>query len=129
MALALTDHCALLGQIYKSPALPGGGWTLQGCFLDTPTAPAFASPVQHHTFPTNLDLVFQCVVRCQRVGLPWAGVENAEDCQCSGAGLGAGAVRVGLEECDSLCPLPPGAGNQYCGGFERLMVYKYVGPS
>ena len=116
-------------QIYKSPALPPGGWSLQGCFLDNSTSPAFAPtpPATHHAFASNLDLVSQCIDYCQHVGLTWAGVENATDCQCSQGGLAGAAVRVDEGQCNSTCPLPPGAGSQYCGGFQRLMVYEYQG--
>ncbi|KAI0692180.1 hypothetical protein C8T65DRAFT_78211 [Cerioporus squamosus] len=76
-------------QIYKSPALPPGSWTLQGCFLDTPASPALAHPA-HHAFPSNLDLVGQCIDYCTHAGLPWAGVEDAQDCQCSGSGFASG---------------------------------------
>lgn len=111
-------------QIYKSPALPPGAWTAAGCFLDTPTQAAFASPVVHTTFATNLDLVDQCINFCQHVGLPFAGVEDASDCQCS-AGFAAGAVHVSQDQCNSTCPLPPGAGNEFCGGFQRLETFAY----
>ncbi|RPD81410.1 hypothetical protein L226DRAFT_477970 [Lentinus tigrinus ALCF2SS1-7] len=113
-----------------SPALPPGGWSLQGCFLDTPSTPAFppgAPTTVHHTFPTNLDLVSQCIDFCQHAGMPWAGVEDAQDCQCSAVGYASGAVRVDESQCNSTCPLPPGEGNEYCGGFQRLMVYEYQG--
>ncbi|TFK94927.1 WSC-domain-containing protein [Polyporus arcularius HHB13444] len=114
-------------QIYKSPALPPGSWSLQGCFLDTPLQPALAAPT-HHSFPTNLDLVSQCIAYCQHAGLPWAGVEDAQDCQCSRSGYATGgARRVDEGECNATCPLPPGAGSQYCGGLQRLMVYEYGG--
>ncbi|KAI0295880.1 WSC-domain-containing protein [Multifurca ochricompacta] len=111
-------------QIYKSPALPPGAWTLQGCFLDTATSPAFGSPVVHQTFNTNLDLVNQCSNYCAHIGYPFSGVENASDCQCS-FGLDPSAQIRSLSECSSTCPLPAGAGNEFCGGFERLEVYKF----
>ncbi|CCM05267.1 uncharacterized protein FIBRA_07478 [Fibroporia radiculosa] len=113
-------------QIYKSPALPGGGWALEGCFVDTPTTPAFGSPVVHQTFSTNLDLIDQCVDYCQHIGYPFSGVENATDCQCS-FGFANGVEQVDESECNSLCPLPPGDGSEYCGGPQRLMVYEYTG--
>ncbi|KAI0291639.1 WSC-domain-containing protein [Multifurca ochricompacta] len=111
-------------QIYKSPALPPGGWALQGCYLDTTASPAFGSPVVHHTFDTNLDLIDQCVQYCAHIGYPYSGVENATDCQCS-FGLNPGAQIRSEDECNSLCPLPPGAGSEFCGGFQRLMVYQF----
>ena len=87
------------------------------------TSSAFSNPV-HHTFPTNLDLVSQCITVCQHIGLPFAGVENGSDCQCS-SGLASGAQITPLSDCDSLCPLPPGEGNEFCGGFQRLEVYQF----
>ncbi|KAI0296528.1 WSC-domain-containing protein [Multifurca ochricompacta] len=111
-------------QIYKSPALPPGAWTLQGCFLDTPASPAFASPVVHHTFDTNLELDLECIQYCEHIGYPFSGVENASDCQCS-FGLAPGAQLRSQDECNSICPLPPGEGNEFCGGFQRLAVFKY----
>ncbi|KAI0658660.1 WSC-domain-containing protein [Cubamyces menziesii] len=111
-------------QVYKSPALPGGGWALQGCFVDTPTTPAFLTPV-HQSFSTNLEFIDQCVDYCQHIGHPYAGVENGEDCQCS-YGYAPGAEYADESECSTLCPLPPGEGQEYCGGVQRLMVYKYA---
>ncbi|KAI0638660.1 WSC-domain-containing protein [Trametes polyzona] len=113
-------------QIYKSPALPAGGYQLQGCFVDTPpSSPALAAPVEHHAFATNLALIDQCTAFCQHRGYPYAGVEDGADCQCS-AGLAPGAVRADEAECSTLCPLPPGEGEEFCGGVQRLMVYSYV---
>ncbi|KAI0291644.1 WSC-domain-containing protein [Multifurca ochricompacta] len=111
-------------QIYKSPDLGPGSWTLRGCYLDTAASPAFGSPLVHHTFDTNLDLITQCVDYCGHLGYPWSGVENATDCQCS-FGLTPGAQLRPQSECNSLCPLPPGEGNEYCGGFQRLEVYQF----
>ncbi|KAH9940433.1 WSC-domain-containing protein [Epithele typhae] len=110
-------------QIYKSPALPPGSWTATGCFVDTPTQAAFANPV-HTTFATNLDLVSQCINFCTHIGLPFSGVEDASDCQCS-TGFAAGAQHVAQQECNSTCPLPPGQGRLFCGGFQRLETFKY----
>ena len=112
-------------QIYKSPALAPGGWGLQGCFVDTPLLPAFSAAV-HTTFTSNVDLVDQCIGYCTRIGMPFAGVENASDCQCS-LGLTAGVTGVPESECSSTCPLPPGEGSLLCGGVERVMVYRYQG--
>ncbi|KAI0737740.1 WSC-domain-containing protein [Daedaleopsis nitida] len=111
-------------QIYKSPALAPGAWALQGCFVDTALAPAYRSPVVHHTFASNLDLVDQCINFCEHIGYPFSGVEDANDCQCS-FGLNTATVQAPEDECNSTCPLPPGAGNEYCGGVQRLQVYKY----
>ncbi|KAI0077494.1 WSC-domain-containing protein [Panus rudis PR-1116 ss-1] len=115
-------------QIYKSPALIPGSWTLQGCFVDTPESPTFGSPVIHHTFATNLELVNQCITYCSSIGYPWAGVEAGSDCQCS-FGFAAGVQAVSEEECNSLCPLPPGEGQEFCGGVQRVMAYKYSPPN
>ncbi|KAM5542444.1 hypothetical protein V8D89_003903 [Ganoderma adspersum] len=112
-------------QIYKSPALAPGGWGLQGCFVDTPLLPAFSAAV-HTTFASNVDLVEQCINYCTHIGMPFAGVENASDCQCS-LGLTAGVTGVPESECNATCPLPPGEGSLFCGGVERLIVYKYQG--
>ncbi|KAH9854861.1 WSC-domain-containing protein [Lenzites betulinus] len=113
-------------QVYKSPALPLGASNLQGCFVDTPATPAFGAPVVHHTFATNLELVTQCIEFCGHIGYTFAGVEAGEDCQCS-FGLAPGALVTDESECNSLCPLPPGDGQEFCGGVERLMVYRYQG--
>ncbi|KAI0291642.1 WSC-domain-containing protein [Multifurca ochricompacta] len=111
-------------QIYKSPDLGPGSWFPRGCYLDTADSPAFGLPVVHHTFDTNLELTLQCVEYCGHIGYPWSGVENATDCQCS-FGLNPGVQLRDHSECNSLCPLPPGAGSEYCGGFERLEVYQF----
>ncbi|PIL37663.1 hypothetical protein GSI_01357 [Ganoderma sinense ZZ0214-1] len=97
-------------QIYKSLALAPGEWAPQGCFLDTPLMPAFSAPV-HTALASNLSLVHQCVDYCTHIGMPFSGVENASDCQCS-LGLAAGAIA-----------LPDGVCN--CAAVETLMVYKY----
>ena len=76
------------------------------------------------TFASNEDLISQCTDYCQHVGLPFSGVEDASDCQCS-AGFAAGAIQVSLDECNATCPLGPGAGNEYCGGYQRLETYTY----
>lgn len=117
---------SLATQVYKSPALPLGASNLQGCFVDTPATPAFGAPVVHHTFATTLELVTQCIEFCGHIGYPFAGVEAGEDCQCS-FGLAPGALVTDESECNSLCPLPPGDGQEFCGGVERLMVYRYQG--
>ncbi|KAI0079478.1 WSC-domain-containing protein [Panus rudis PR-1116 ss-1] len=111
-------------QVYKSPALPPGSFTLQGCFIDTPSSPTFGEPIMHHLFPSNLDLISQCTQFCQHIGYPFAGVENAHDCQCS-FGFADDAQIAPSTDCSSVCPLPAGAGNEFCGGVQRLMVYKY----
>ncbi|KAI1791075.1 WSC-domain-containing protein [Ganoderma leucocontextum] len=112
-------------QIYKSPALAPGGWALQGCFVDTSSTPAFAAPV-HTTFASNLDLIDECINYCTHIGMPFSGVEDASDCQCS-FGYAGGVVQAPETDCNSTCPLPPGDGDEYCGGVQRLMVYKYQG--
>ena len=65
-------------QIYKSPALPPGSSTLQGCFVDTPTSPAFGDPIIHQAFASNRDLVTQCIDFCAHRGVPFAGVESGD---------------------------------------------------
>ncbi|KAI0296533.1 WSC-domain-containing protein [Multifurca ochricompacta] len=111
-------------QIYKSPALPPGWWGLQGCYLDTPDSPTFGSPIAHHTIDTNLDPINQCVPYCAHIGYPWFGVENGTDCQCS-FGLAPGAQLRSQDECTSICPPPPGEGNENCGGFQRMLAYRF----
>ncbi|EJF62156.1 WSC-domain-containing protein [Dichomitus squalens LYAD-421 SS1] len=114
-------------QIYKSPALAPGSWTGLGCFVDTPTTPAFGPPVVHTTFASNLDFVDQCIDYCQHVGYPFAGVEDASDCQCS-FGFAGGVVSAPITDCNSTCPLPPGEGREFCGGVQRLDVFQYDWP-
>ncbi|KAI0677771.1 hypothetical protein C8Q78DRAFT_1066218 [Trametes maxima] len=113
-------------QVYSFPALRPGSWAYQGCIADAPATPAF-STFTTHTFATTLDFVNQCLQACSRDGFTFAGVENANVCQCSGAAPIAAAQKVGDAECTSLCPLPGDAGFEFCGGVERLGVYKLVG--
>ncbi|KAI0737847.1 hypothetical protein C8Q80DRAFT_1276257 [Daedaleopsis nitida] len=116
-------------QLYSFPALRPGTWTYQGCVVDTPDAPAFAAPTTMNTFSSHLDLVNQCLQACARLGFTLAGVENAGQCQCSRAAAAkAGLQKAASEaECNSLCPLPGAAGFEFCGGVERLGVYKFTG--
>ncbi|KAI0692176.1 hypothetical protein C8T65DRAFT_745239 [Cerioporus squamosus] len=119
MSPPMSAHC----EIYKSPALGSGEWTLQGCFVDTATLPAFGQPVVHHTFPTNRDLIGECVDYCLHIGFSFSGIENNSDCQGS-FGLAGGAQLTSPSDCDSLCPILDG-GNEFCGGFQRLQVLKF----
>ncbi|KAI0684331.1 hypothetical protein C8Q76DRAFT_687086 [Earliella scabrosa] len=105
-------------QLYTFPALRPGTWAYQGCTVNTVDTPAFANPTAL-TFDTNLDLVNQCLQACARQGFRFAGVENAETCQCSKGAGPAGMQRTGEAECNSLCPLPGDAGFEFCGGVER----------
>ena len=75
------------------------------------------------TFATNLDLGEQCVRYCTHIGMPFSGVENASDCQRS-LGYASGVVGARESECNSTCPLN-GARKEYCGGVQRLIVYKF----
>lgn len=54
-------------------------------------------------------------------------MEDGSDCQCS-FGFAPGAEITSEDDCNSLCPLPPGEGQEFCGGFQRVMVYKYAAP-
>ncbi|OBZ75765.1 putative fungistatic metabolite [Grifola frondosa] len=110
-------------QIYKSPALPPGSWTLEGCAVDNSTSPAFQNPV-HANFSSNVDIVEDCMDYCGHWGYGWAGIENGEDCQCSLAGLFLGAQIVSMDQCNVSCPTHYGY-NETCGGPQRLMVYEY----
>ncbi|KAH9884963.1 hypothetical protein C8Q73DRAFT_660561 [Cubamyces lactineus] len=115
-------------QVYSFPALSPNSWEYQGCITDAPTAPAFdPASLTTHTFATNLDLVNQCLQACARDGAAFAGIENADVCQCSGGAPAAAAAPVSEAECNSLCPLPGAAGFEFCGGVERLGVYKFMG--
>ncbi|KAI0832925.1 hypothetical protein BC628DRAFT_1309755 [Trametes gibbosa] len=113
-------------QVYSFPALRPGSWAYEGCIADTPTAPAFAGPTTN-TFASNLDFVNQCLQACSRAGFPFAGVEGASVCQCSSGAPDAAAPKVDESECSSLCPLPGDAGFEFCGGVERLGVYRFTG--
>ncbi|KAI1784063.1 hypothetical protein LXA43DRAFT_1125558 [Ganoderma leucocontextum] len=113
-------------QVYTVPALRPGSWAYQGCVVDTAATPAFAtSAVQ--TVTSNLDLVNQCLQACSHAGFSFAGVENASDCFCSNDGIVAGATTANETDCNSLCPLPGDAGFEFCGGVERLGVFKFIG--
>ncbi|RPD54056.1 WSC-domain-containing protein [Lentinus tigrinus ALCF2SS1-6] len=111
-------------QLYKSPALLSGAWAFEGCYVDTPDTPAFAEPIVHHTFETNVNLFTNCLKYCGHIGLPWAGLEDASDCQCS-FGLAPGVVEVDRDECGLTCPGPFGEPEQ-CGGVQRLYTWKNI---
>ncbi|TFK85884.1 WSC-domain-containing protein [Polyporus arcularius HHB13444] len=113
-------------QVYTFPALRPGAWAYQGCIADTQDTPAFTS-TSTQTFATNLDLVNQCLQACSRLGFSFAGVENADTCQCSNGGITTDAQKVAEAECNSLCPLPGDAGFEFCGGVQRLGVFKFTG--
>ena len=76
------------------------------------------------TFVTNLDLGEQYVCSCTHIGMPFSGVENASDGQCS-FGYASRVIGAPESECNSTCPLPPGAENRHYGGVQKLMVYKF----
>ncbi|KAH9939393.1 uncharacterized protein BXZ73DRAFT_89050 [Epithele typhae] len=114
-------------QVYTFPALRPGAWTYLGCTVDTGAAPAFVDAALQEPFASTLDAVNQCLQACARGGFAFAGVEDAGNCQCSGAGVAAGAAAAAEAECDSLCPLPGDAGFEFCGGVDRLAVYKLTG--
>ena len=80
-----------------------------------------------NTFASHLDLVNQCLQACARLGFTLAGIENAGQCQCGRAADAAGLHKAAEAECNSLCPLPGNAGFEFCGGVERLGVYKFTG--
>ena len=125
MSCMCTD--ALHTKVYSFPALRPGTWTYQGCTVDAPATPAFADAVLVPPFATDLDVVNQCLQACARGGFTFAGVENAETCQCSATGVAAGVQKAQEAECNSLCPLPGAAGFEFCGGVERLGVFKFSG--
>jgi hypothetical protein len=111
-------------QIYKSPALAPGSWTLRGCAVDTPSTPAFVNNV-YVTPDNNVDLPSQCDEICRKRGLPYAGPIAGTTCTC-GTALSPSIQFVDSSECSSLCPEPPGVpGQVFCGGPSRVMVYAY----
>ena len=114
-------------QIYTFPALRPGTWAYEGCTVDTADAPAFSDAALQEPFETTLDAVNQCLQACSRAGFSFAGVEDAGNCQCSGAGLAADAEAAPESECNSLCPLPGNAGFEFCGGVDRVGVYRFTG--
>ncbi|KAI0721948.1 hypothetical protein C8T65DRAFT_692089 [Cerioporus squamosus] len=114
-------------QVYTFPALRPGAWAYQGCIANAPDAPAFTTDTSTQTFATNLDLVNQCLQACSRQSFTFAGVENAGTCQCSNGGIATDAQKVSEAECNSLCPLPGDAGFEFCGGVQRLGVFKFTG--
>ncbi|KAI0774627.1 hypothetical protein BD413DRAFT_472400 [Trametes elegans] len=114
-------------QVYGFPALRPGSWVYQGCVVDGPGAPALPGASVLAFAPATLDLVDQCLQACARGGFAFAGVENGATCQCSESGPGAAAQKADEADCSSLCPLPGDAGFEFCGGVERLGVYKLVG--
>jgi hypothetical protein len=63
-------------QIYKSPALPPGSFTLLGCAVDTPSSPALATDVFYNTPSNNVDLPDQCMKLCANVGFTKSGPIN-----------------------------------------------------
>ena len=114
-------------QIYTVAALRPGTWAYQGCTLDTAASPAFADAAPQAPFPTDLDATNQCLQACAHGGFAFAGVEDGGACSCSADGPSADAQVAPEAECDSLCPLPGNAGFEFCGGVERMGVFKFVG--
>ncbi|KAI0364606.1 WSC-domain-containing protein [Pilatotrama ljubarskyi] len=112
-------------QVYSFPALRPGSWVYQGCVTDAPATPAFSGATTH-TFASNLDFVNQCLQACAHSGFAFAGVEDASVCQCSSSAPVAAAQTVNEAQCNSLCPLPGNAGFEFCGGVNRLGVYKFA---
>ena len=88
--------------------------------------PAFADAALQAPFATNLDAVNQCLQACAKLGFGFAGVEDAGACQCASS-LASDAQAASEAECDSLCPLPGDAGFEFCGGVDRVGVYKFTG--
>ncbi|EIN04664.1 hypothetical protein PUNSTDRAFT_20976, partial [Punctularia strigosozonata HHB-11173 SS5] len=95
---------------------------LLGCYVDTASSPALSNAIAPVSFTNNTDLVSQCVDYCDTLGYPYAGVEDAVDCQC-GLSLSGGAESVDQSQCNSTCPLPGDAGREFCGGVQRMQLY------
>lgn len=95
---------------------PGtGGYTLIGCYNDTPSARSLSVSLGSSSSNT----VASCVSRCSDAGYPLAGVEFGSECYCdSDIRNGAHVIDGG---CDKICS---GESREYCGGAGSIDIYK-----
>ncbi|CAG7847892.1 WSC domain-containing protein ARB_07867 {ECO:0000305} Flags: Precursor [Serendipita indica DSM 11827] len=94
-----------------------GNWQSQGCWSDNAAARSlpYAANLNGITTPQR------CMDACYNAGYSYAGLEYAAECYCGNAVGGALADDSG---CNMLCQSDS---LHYCGGPDRLNLYKYNG--
>lgn len=107
----------------NNPAFPAqtvqsvGGWTLKGCFTDTPSS---------RTLGNKLTLgrvtVEACVASCATAGFTFAGVEDSSECWCDHAMSTSATPSSFL--CKNKCL---GNSREICGGSSAMNVYELTG--
>lgn len=100
------------------PTYPG--WSSQGCYTDSVANRALPNQVYVEGDMT----VDKCTSQCFSLGYPLAGVEFGHECFCADS-IGSSGTPA-TSGCDMPCT---GAGNEICGGADRLNIYKYTGAS
>ncbi|KAJ8495990.1 hypothetical protein ONZ45_g12635 [Pleurotus djamor] len=94
------------------------GWQYEGCYADS---------VGDRSLPTQMSLsggatIEKCVAACDNGGFSFAGLEYADECFCGSSLESAGKP---ASECSMTCK---GNRDQFCGGPDRLTVYRKPGP-
>ncbi|KIM19520.1 glyoxal oxidase, partial [Serendipita vermifera MAFF 305830] len=95
-----------------------GNWESQGCWSDTPAARSL-------TFVGNTggaNTPQKCMDVCYAAGYNYAGVEYSVECYCGTTVSNGGTLKT--DGCSMLCQ---GDKLAYCGGPDRLNMYKYNG--
>ena len=64
-----------------------------------------------------------CTSACFNAGYVFAGAEYSAECWC-GSSIQAGGAPSSTSDCNMVCT---GNGSEYCGGSNRLNLYKYTG--
>ncbi|MCJ1475830.1 hypothetical protein MMC13_004494 [Lambiella insularis] len=97
---------------------PGpAGWSLQGCYVD----PGNPRALSVGTGVTGAMTVAGCTAAC--AGYTYAGAEYAGECYC-GNTLATGSTLATITDCSMTCN---GNSSEYCGGPNRLDLYKSSG--
>ncbi|CCA72580.1 related to glyoxal oxidase precursor [Serendipita indica DSM 11827] len=96
-----------------------GNWQSQGCWSDNPAARSLPVALAMNGAAT----VQKCADACYNAGYSYAGLEYAAECYCGSAVQNGGTVQDN-SGCNMVCQ----ADNlHYCGGPNRLNLYKYNG--
>ncbi|CAG7849956.1 SubName: Full=Uncharacterized protein {ECO:0000313/EMBL:CCA67329.1} [Serendipita indica DSM 11827] len=96
------------------------GWSSQGCYTDSVANRALPNQV----YVEGDMSVDKCTSKCFSLGYHLAGVEFGRECFCADS-IGSSGTPATIG-CDIPCT---GAGNEICGGGDRLNIYKYTGAS
>ncbi|KAG8781060.1 hypothetical protein FRC16_002946 [Serendipita sp. 398] len=102
----------------KGPTVLGnyGGWSSQGCFIDS---------VGARIVPANVDVAApftpqRCMDKCASLGYSYAGLEFMHECFCANNINAATLTSTPIEECNAVCD---GDQSHYCGNGNRLLLY------